>query len=192
VSSTNSREPILDATLDLITSRGNANVTMAEVAAAAGVSRQAIYLHFADRAALMLALVRYADERRGIERELRKIWNAPDSVAALREAVSVQARMNPAIWAAARAVDAVRRTDEAAERGWQDRLQYRLEGCRRLIEWLQREKRLRKGLDPAAAADLLWTLTSLHTWEDLVLERGWSARRYRDHVTDLLLRALVS
>lgn len=192
MSSTNSKESILDAALDLIAKRGDASVTMAGIAAVAGVSRQTVYLHFADRAALMLALVRHADEKRGIERELRKIWNAPDSVTALREAVAVQARMNPGIWAAARAVDAVRRTDEAAERGWQDRLQYRLEGCRRLIEWLQREKRLRKGLDPAAAADLLWTLTSLHTWEDLVLGRGWSVRRYRDHINDLLLRSLVS
>src|ERR1700745_2137516 len=99
---------------------------MADIAKAAHVSRQAMYLHFADRADLMLALVRYADEKRGLDNEIRKIAEAPTGVAAMREMVSLQARMNPGIWAIARALDAVRRTDEAAERGWQDRLKHRL------------------------------------------------------------------
>lgn len=165
---------------------------MAEIAGAAGVSRQAVYLHFADRAALMLALVRHADEQRGLEREVRKIREASNAVAALREMVAVHARMNPGIWAAARAVDAVRRTDQAAERSWQDRLKYRLEGCRQLVARLHNEGSLRRGLDSSVAADLLWTLTSLRTWEDLVLERGWSARRYQTHVTALLLAGLTN
>jgi AcrR family transcriptional regulator len=182
---------ILDTALALITGRGEANVTMAEIASAAGVSRQAVYLHFVDRADLMLALVRHADEKRGLEKEIRRVREAPNAVEALREMVALQARMNPSIWAAARAVDAVRRIDEAAERGWQDRLQFRLEGARQLIQWLKKEGHLRRGLDPAVAADLLWTITSLRTWEDLVLERGWSARRYETHVTALLLASLT-
>ncbi len=164
---------------------------MAEIAAAAGVSRQAVYLHFADRADLMMALVRHADQKRGLDQEIRKVHEAPSALEALREMVALQARMNPSIWAAARAVDAVRRTDEAAERGWQDRLQFRLEGARQLVSWIKKEGHLRRGLDPAAAADLLWTITSLRTWEDLVLERGWSARRYQTHITALLLAALT-
>ena len=42
------------------------------------------------------------------------------------------------------------------------------------------------------AADLLWTLTSLRMWEDLVVERGWSAERYQAHVYRLLLLALTN
>src|SRR5262249_506439 len=103
---------------------------MAEIAKAAQVSRQAMYLHFADPADLMLAIVRHADEKRGMENEIRKVREAPTGVAAMCEMVSLQARMNPGIWAIARAVDAVRRTDEAAEQSWQDRLKHRLQGCR--------------------------------------------------------------
>lgn len=44
---------------------------------------------------------------------------------------------------------------------------------------------------PALAADLLWTLTSLRTWEDLVLERGWTAAEYEKRVTDRVLDALT-
>jgi AcrR family transcriptional regulator len=165
---------------------------MAEIAGAARVSRQAVYLHFADRAALMLALVRHVDEKRNLEKELRKIREAPNAWAGIRAMVSLQARLNPGLWAIARAMDAVRRTDEAAERGWQDRLQHRLEGCRQMIARLHKEGKLRRGLDPAVAADLLWSITSLRMWEDLVLERGWSRRRYERHITSLLLAALTN
>lgn len=181
---------ILEAALSLILKRGDAAVTMADIAKAARLSRQAVYLHFADRADLMVALIRHIDEKRGLPKEIRKITEAPSGRDALREMASLQARMNPGVWAAARAVDAVRRTDRAAERSWQDRLKHRLDGCAAIVARLQREGDLREQLDPAAAADLLWVLTSLRVWEDLVLERGWSAKQYVEHITGVLFRAL--
>jgi AcrR family transcriptional regulator len=192
VSSTNSKARILDAALSLIARRGDARVTMADIAKAARVSRQGIYLHFADRAVLMLELVRHVDGRRGIEAEVEKLRRAPSGVAAMRAMVSMQARLNPGVWAVARALDAVRRTDAAAERGWQDRLANRLKGCRAIIARLAADGALRPGLDESEAADLLWTLTSLRTWEDLVLERGWSAAQYEARVTSLLLAVLTA
>jgi AcrR family transcriptional regulator len=191
VSSSRAARRILDAALAMITRRGDANVTMAQIAKAARLSRQAVYLHFADRAALMIALVRHADEKRGLAGIIRRIEDAPTGAAAVAEMAAAQARSNPAIWAAARAVDAVRRTDAAAERSWQDRLNNRLEGCRRIVARLEAEGNLRPGLDPATAADLLWTITSLRTWEDLALQREWTAERYQQHITRLLLEALT-
>jgi AcrR family transcriptional regulator len=191
VSSTNSSVRILDAAMALITKRGDARVTMAQIAKAARVSRQAVYLNFADRADLMVALARHADRKRGLAKEIQKIVDAPTGAAALAEMVAAQASSNPDIWAVARAVDAVRRTDDAAERSWQDRLRGRLEGCRRLIARLDAEGNLRKDLDPATAGDLLWTMTSLHTWEDLVLQRGWTPEQYQLHITRVLLATLT-
>src|SRR5688572_26226208 len=121
MSSETSATRILDAALTLISARGGADVTMAEIGKAAGLSRQAVYLHFEDRADLMLSLVRYVHENFGIAEETRAIDAAPTGVAALRQWVSLQARLNPAIWPVARAIQVVRRTDEAAEQGWQDR-----------------------------------------------------------------------
>ena len=105
--------------------------------------------------------------------------------------VSLQARKNPALWAVARALDAVRRNDAAAERAWQDRLDHRLAGCRGTVAKLESEGNLRPGLDPSIAADLLWTMTSLRTWEDLVLKRGWSPNTYQEHVSRFLLEAIT-
>ncbi len=52
------RTRILEAALSLITKRGSGDVTMGEIPKAARVSRPAVYLHFADRAELLVALVR--------------------------------------------------------------------------------------------------------------------------------------
>jgi AcrR family transcriptional regulator len=185
------RRHILDAALRLITKRGGADVTLAEVARAAHVSRQALYLHFADRAALFLALVRHADERRGLARAVQRIADAPTGVAAVREMVAMQARMNPKIWPLARIFESVRRQDETAERSWQDRLENRLKGSRMVVARLAREGTLRRGLKPAVAADLLWTIASLRTWEDLVLQRGWSAEQYEKRLGDALVTMLA-
>jgi AcrR family transcriptional regulator len=192
VSSSSSKARILDVALALITKRKGADVSMAAIAKAARVSRQAMYLHFTDRADLMLALVRHADEKRGLENEIRRIREAATGVAAMSELVALQARMNPGIWAIARALDAVRRTDEAAERGWQDRLNHRLQGCRQIVARLHQEAALKHGISQEEAADLLWNLTSLRTWEDLVLVRGWTAAQYEERLTRLLCDALTN
>jgi AcrR family transcriptional regulator len=191
VSSHNSIGRILDAALALLRKKGDAQVTMAQIARAARVSRQAVYLHFADRADLMVALARHLDGTLGLPAEIQRIAEAPSGAAMIAAQVSLQARRNPDVWAVARAVDAVRRTDADAERAWQDRLDHRLAGCRAIIAKLEAEGNLRPGLEPEAAADLLWTTTSLRMWEDLVLQRGWSAGRYEQHVTQLLLESLT-
>jgi AcrR family transcriptional regulator len=185
------RRRILDAALELITRGRGARTLLADVARSAGVSRQAIYLHFANRADLFLAVVRHADERRGLPAAVQRIRDAPTGLMAVQEMIGLQARLNPDVWPVARALEAVRREDEAAERSWQDRVENRLRGCRAIVERLGREGSLRSGLDPDVAADLLWTLTSLRTWEDLVLQRKWSPERYRRHISELAFCALT-
>ena len=185
------RRRILDASLKLVVKRGGADVKLSEIARAARVSRQAIYLHFADRADLFTALVRHADETRGLPAAIQRITDAPSGIDAIREVVAFQARLNPDLWPIARAFDAVRRLDDAAERSWQERLEHRLQGCRAIVSRLAQERTLRPGLPPDAAADLLWTLSSLRMWEDLVLQRGWTAMQYEERIGDLAVRALT-
>jgi AcrR family transcriptional regulator len=191
MSRNNSRTRILDAALTLIASRGQAGVTMAEIGKAARVSRQAVYLNFADRADLLLALVRYVDEKRGLAEEVKKITGAPTALGALREAVALQSRMNPGVWAIARALDAVRRTDDAAEKGWQDRLKSRLETCHTIAKRLAQEGILRNEWTAGVTADVLWSVTSLRTWEDLVVQRRWTAAQYEERIYRLLVDTLV-
>ena len=192
MSSSDSRARVLDAALRLIRKRGRATVTMAQIATAARLSRQALYLHFADRADLMVALARHVNESLGLPAEIQRVMNCPTGVEMIEAFVSMQARGNPAVWAVARTIDAVRRTDAAAERAWQSRLKSRLDGCRVIVSRLETEGSLRPELDPSIAADLLWTMTSLRMWEDLVVERKWSPEQYHVYVTNALIAALTS
>jgi hypothetical protein len=41
------------------------------------------------------------------------------------------------------------------------------------------------------AADALWALTSVHMFEALVIERGWSVQRYKRHLRLIVFRALI-
>lgn len=186
------RTRVLQAALRVVSRRGGVDVTMGEIATAAKFSRQALYLHFADRTALLVALVQYVDERNDLSSHIDRIVGAETGIAALRELVALQVRMNPKIWTIARALDAVRRKDDAAERAWQDRLETRLAGCRAVVERMRRERSLREDLPIDDAAELVWSVTSLRAWEDLVITRGWSAELYETRITDALFHTLVA
>jgi hypothetical protein len=105
--------------------------------------------------------------------------------------VRLQATHNVGIWPVALAFEVIRRTDRAAQRSWQNRQAKRISTCRAIVDRLRREHKLRSELSVEAATDLLYVMTSLRTWEDLVLGRGWTAASYEVRVTRLLVQALT-
>jgi AcrR family transcriptional regulator len=188
---TTSRPRVLTATLDLI-QRAPGPISMGAIAKAAGLSRQALYLIFEDKADLFIGLLRFVDGRRGLVEEIAKIRDARTGVDALLALVDMQARLNPGYKSVVDSIEILRRQDPAAEKAWQDRLDDRLEGARAIVGRIAAEGRLRPNLDQAIAADLIWTLMSVATWDDLVTRRGWTESEYREHLSALLLSSLVS
>lgn len=173
-------------------SQGALRASMAEIAEAAGISRQALYLHYGTREALLTALNQHLAQSFGIAGELQRIADSATGIEVLRASASFQARLYPKVWAVVRALESAQsNNDEDAERVWQAQLRNDLEGCRATVKRLRREKLLRAGLDIDTATDLLWALTSIPLWEELVLQRGWSAKRYELHVAELLIAALI-
>ena len=78
------RTAILDAAHELFAADGYHGVGLEKVAKQAGVSRQAVYLHFGSKGGLLLELARYEHERAGIAALAdRTVWSAPGAVAAL-------------------------------------------------------------------------------------------------------------
>lgn len=182
---------ILEAAHSLM-QQGATHASMAEIAKAAGLSRQAVYMHFGTREALLNALNEYMAHTCGIAAELERIEQSPTGIDALRAAASFQARLYPKVRAVVRALERAQSdNDEAAGRVWQAQLRSDLAGCKGTVERLEREQLLRRELDIATATDLLWALTSIPLWEELVLQRGWSAKRYEKHVADLLIASLI-
>ena len=64
---------ILQASYELMEQQQGLYVSMSYIAKAANVSRQAVYLHFASRAELMIATTRYVDDLKGLKERLQQI-----------------------------------------------------------------------------------------------------------------------
>ena len=120
------RERILDNALGLIEATPDEVPSMSAVARVTGISRQALYLHFPERASLLLALVEYVDEREDLPAEIAKVQGAPDGPAQVRAWAEMQARRNPRVAAVARALDQTRHADDPAATAWRDRTANRL------------------------------------------------------------------
>ena len=190
-SSLETRDRILDAALAIVRGNRGTSLTMGEVATQAGLSRQAVYLHFQDRTALLVAMALHADEMRDLPAKFAAIANAPSARAAVAALVSLRAADNPGAWPVERIFESLRHDDAVVEAAWQDRLAGSLAACRAIALRFQGEGALARHLSVDGAADLLSSLTSLAWWEELVIGRGWSAERYRSHVTYLAVGALT-
>jgi AcrR family transcriptional regulator len=164
---------------------------MGAVARAAGVSRQALYMHFSSRAGLLVAVVREIDVESGIVARCEEALDDPDPLAAARRFLGLWLRHVPTIEPLAAALLAGRESDEAAAAAWEDRMAELRAGHRRAARRLKDAGLLRDGLSFAAAADLTWALTSVPVWRQLVVDRGWSPARAERHLVDAALRAVA-
>ena len=186
------RTRILQSALRLLTQRGYHGVGVEEVARDAGLSRQAVYLHFKSKAALVVAMAQYEDEVTGTAELLRPVAEAPTASEALDRGVAAYGAIEPLIHDVASVLYAARRSDPAAEAAWQDRMAFRRGNIRRVMEALQREGLLADGWTVDEAADFVSALLSLHTYEYLARERGWTIERLVSRLTTILHSTLVA
>jgi AcrR family transcriptional regulator len=165
---------------------------MGAIATEAGVSRQAAYLHFGSKADLLLALVSHVDEVEGLPHLLTQIREAPTGVEALKRFVTLVAALTPRVCRTGIALAAAAEHDPAARAAWIDRMEARRATCRSIAARLEAEESLADQLTAVDAADLLWALSSMRVYEDLVEVRGYSLRRYRRVLERTLLRAVTN
>lgn len=184
------RTKILAATWRLMEEQRGHGVRMSDIAGAAGISRQAVYLHFATRTELMIATTHYVDEVRGLNERLQRYRAATSGIEILEAYIEFWGNYIPEIYGIAKALLAVRETDEAAAEAWNDRMNAVRSGCRKTIEALQRDEMLDAGWSPDEATDFFWTILSVHNWENLTIKCGWSASRYIDSMQMLIKRTL--
>lgn len=185
-----SRDRILDETRALVAA-GGAGVSMSDVAGAAGVSRQAVYLHFPTRGRLFMELVHRIDDETQIRERLAAALEAEDPVAALRAFLREWVRFAATIQPVASALLAARATDADAGAAWADRMRDLHEGHLLAARRLARAGRLRAGLDAQRAADLTWALSSVPVREQLSADRAWPAGRIERQLVDAVVAAVV-
>jgi AcrR family transcriptional regulator len=189
---------VLETTRELLIARGCAGVTMADVAAAAGVSVPLLYKVFRTKPDLVkqvydVTLAGDDDERSIADRPaMADVAADPDPRSKLatyaRMGREMAARAGPLVVvlrAGARAGDpelrALVQTTDAE----------RLTGATAVVGHLQEAGALRPGLDAGKARDLVWLATSPQVFELLVLDRGWSLDDYEVWLTQELCTALL-
>ena len=183
---------ILEATVRMLEEHGGRGVRMGDIARESGISRQAVYLHFASRTELLVAATRYLDDKLDIDSRLAASRAATAGVERLGLFIEFWGNYVPEIYGVAKALLMARDTDEAAAAAWRDRMAALRDGCRAAIDALQADGRLAPGWTRRKAADALWAMLSVPNWEALTRECGWSTREYVRGMQTLAQRNFVA
>jgi AcrR family transcriptional regulator len=185
---TDTRARILETTWRLM--EKDLSVRIADIAAAAGVSRQAVYLHFGNRAQLLLAAVQDRDERSPTG-DIRRAAEQDPVPEALGLFVEAWFRHIPRIEPVAHLLVAASQVDAEARTALDDRMTVLRRNITRLVARLADAGALRPDWTPARAVDWIWHRTHLDGWRQLVGEQGWAPADYTRHVRASLERDLL-
>ena len=189
---------VLLAARDLFERDGYRRTTVVGIAAAAEVSPEMVYKTFGSKAALAKAVFDVAlagdDEPVPIRERpaMAAIRAEPDVrrqialfVEGLVERLGRSARIQVMVRDG-------RHVDESLQPVWDQLVEEGLTGMRMLGRRLLDTGQLRAGLDLDEVTDLLWNYLAIDHYERLVLNRGWSAARYREWLTRAITTALCT
>ena len=184
------RQQIIDATAHRI--RGSPEpLTLAHVAAHAGVSRATLYRHFASVTDLLdgVAADLLARARFG---ELLAALEAGDPVEALRQVTIAGTGIWAIDTALVRNLFSLARTQPEALPVVAQLEAGRVSAMEHLATRLHQAGRLRGGLARDRAVDLLLVITAFAAWDDLLTTRGRSPDEAAGTIVDLAIRAVVN
>lgn len=186
------RSKIIRACWDLMVDNVGQGVTLSQIAKAAGISRQALYLHFKSRADLLIATTREMDDALGIAERLRPYREATDGLEKMKEFIAFWAGWMEEVQGVARALIAMKPSDTEANAAWTERMENIPIQFKIVTDLLAEEGRLTPDLTPGEAAELMATTMSFHGWDTLRREVGWSQSQYIDHMKGFLTRAILA
>jgi AcrR family transcriptional regulator len=183
---------ILQSAWKLLQNSTGGEVRMSDIAKEAGISRQALYLHFPNRAELLVATTLYIDNVKNVDARLAASRAAQNGSERLDAFIDAWGNYIPEIYGIAKALMAMSATDQEAELAWNDRMRAVREGCEAAINLLAQENQLNSSLSIEHATDVLLMLLSVRNWEQLVNECGWTQDQYVNEIKEIAHRALVS
>ena len=149
------RARILDTAWGLVRERGIGAVTVADIAAATGVSRQLLYVHFENRAGLLVAMARRHDVRSGFAGRAAEARSLPP-VAALERLLRLWFAYVPEILPVARALEAAATNGDEGGVAWRDRMGDLREMFAAAVERVDQDGRLAEGWTVPSAPDWGW------------------------------------
>ena len=186
-----SRERILRAAWASLLERGP-EIRLVDVAMRAGLSRQAVYLHFGDRTHLLLEVLAWGDKELQLDELMARVRDADTGVEALDRIVEVHAAYSPRIDAIARALEADQYRDQAVAAALRDRLAVRRAAHREVIARIASEGLLAEGWTIDSATDLFAAITMLGPWRELTEAGHWTPEQYAERMSKFVRKALVA
>jgi len=187
---------VLPAALDRFLEQGYSSTTIAQIAGDADVSVETVYKTFGNKAGLLKAVFDVAvagdDEPVPmVERDdIQRVIAEPDAARKLALYFDHFVDTMPRTAPVQLLVRDAAATNDDAHAVWQQLRREQLEAMTQFARDLDATGQLR--VPATTARDLLWTYHSLELYELLVLERGWSRRRYRAFLLDALVAALLT
>ena len=185
------RRRILQATWELLEQQG-AGVKLVDVADRAGVSRQAVYLHFGDRSGLLVALVDFIDVSLGAVEIRAHIHGGATGVESLQRWIETMSWYTAKIDRVTQVLESSQYQDEALAAAWRDRMGRRQMHIRSIVERIAAEGRLDERWSVDTAVELLYVVTMPGPWRELTRELGWTAEQYTQNLTQLVQSALLT
>jgi AcrR family transcriptional regulator len=186
------RARILRSVWELLENDPGRPVKMADIAKAAGISRQALYLHFPNRAELLVATTRFVDDEKDVVSRLAESRAAQTGVERLDAFIRGWCGYIPEIYPVAKVLMAAAESDPAAALAWKDRLDAIHHGCRAAVKALADDGMLSSDYSVERAADILWAQLSVRQWEMLTIDCGFSQEEYLATVATIARRLLVA
>jgi AcrR family transcriptional regulator len=191
------RRKILESAQKLFEADGYEATSIAAIASTAGVSVKTVYLAFATKSGVLIALWNFL--LRGDEEPVpvgqrpwyRAVIEEPEPSQQLRlnvwNATKIRARIGPMLEVISGA--SVSEPEVAAL--WRRIQSEYYENQQAIVKAIEQKGALRKGLDVTRATDILWTLNHPVAYQLLVVERGWTPAEYEQWLGDLLCRQLL-
>ena len=174
------RTQILEAARGMFEELGYYGAGLGAVATKAGVSRQAIYLHFPSKAELLTALhlhIFATDVVPVLERH--PVTDEMTALDALDAMIAVDVEVVSKVWRIHETLEMARRQHPEVDETLRPREEERYGELLDLGRQLKRERALPPNIRVGTFADVLWGLVSVGTYRSLVIERGWSLNQYR-------------
>ena len=190
MTSRDTRARILDTAWGLVRERGVGAVTVAEIAAATGVSRQLLYVYFENRAGVLVAMARRHDARSGFAGRAAEAGSLPP-VEALERLLRLWFAYLPEILPVARALEAAAINGDEGGVAWRDRMGDLRELFAAAMARIDGDGRLAEGWTVPAATDWVWARAQPSTFQHLVGDRAWPPGDYTERAVRSVLSEVV-
>ena len=191
------REAVLQAAARLFVERGYVGTSVDAIAEAAGVSRATVFASGKSKPTLLkaaydVALVGDAAPIALPDRPQSKVVQAePDAVRFLTGYAGISADVSSRIGRIYEAVRGAASAHPEVHAVWQKILEERRIGAANVVRMVAERHALRAGLDPVAAADVVWVLNDPGLYVLLVHRRGWAHDRFTTWLAGALQRELL-